>query len=124
MPEQYPFLHILYHFIIRTSKNNMPGETKNTELLQSIKAKQDLQERRQNHLSSKMDNMDDKLKTKLTEIAELERKHGVIGVSLNAGDSMSTENALDYIAEIIEDSSRLIKDKKNLRRVGRRDLQS
>ena len=57
--------------------------------------------------------MNAEIKKKLDRIASLERKHGVIGVSLNAVDTAPVERVLDYVADMIEDSSRLIKGKRS-----------
>ena len=58
-----------------------------------------------------------RIKDKLKNIAELERKHGVLGISINASDDASSEDVLDYVAEIIIDSSQLIKNKSKLRKL-------
>ena len=60
--------------------------------------------------------MDSKeIKDKLNKIAEAEKKHGVLGVGLNASDDAIAEDVLDYVLEIIEDGSQLIKNKSKLR---------
>lgn len=62
--------------------------------------------------------MDSKeIKDKLEEIAKLEQEHGVLGISLNPSDSVSSEALLDYVAEVIKDDSQLIKNKSKIRRV-------
>jgi len=57
------------------------------------------------------------IKNKLKKLAELEQKHGVLGISLNPSDSANAEAVLDFAAEIIEDSSQLIKNKSKLRKI-------
>lgn len=59
----------------------------------------------------------EKIKNKLKNIAKLEQKHGVIGISLNPGDDVLAEDVLDYACEIIKDSSQIIKNKSKLRKV-------
>lgn len=57
------------------------------------------------------------IKDKLEKLAELEQKHGVLGISLNPSDSANAEEVLDYAAEIIEDSSQIIKNKSKLKKI-------
>jgi hypothetical protein len=57
------------------------------------------------------------IKDKLKKLAGLEQKHGVLGISLNPSDSANAEAVLDFAAEVIEESSRLIKNKSKLRKI-------
>ena len=63
--------------------------------------------------------MDDNLQNKLDELAELELKHGVTGVSfaLKKGHTVTPEETVDHVMDLIKKSAELIKTKDKLKKI-------